>query len=259
MVPFQKDTMWLECTSQTDAPGYMGSFTGNRKALAITDDGGQVVNTPTYGIRENRQIRNITGTIDASGSLDMKVSTTYTGMRQDVLQYYQSHYPKNKIKEMLQEDLELASYDIVDFRYEEEQKTLPELKEQLDIRVNNFATITGKRLFLIPNILSLGGERINDDERKVDFVFNDEFHNEDSEEIIIPDGYEIESLPQPVSLKTKYGTYSSSTQLSGNKIIYKRIREQFSGRFPASEAPDVRKFFSDIYKADRAKMVLVKK
>ncbi|MFL5772956.1 MAG: DUF3857 domain-containing transglutaminase family protein, partial [Flavisolibacter sp.] len=88
MVPFQKDTMWLECTSQTDAPGYMGSFTGNRKALAITDDGGQVVNTPTYGIRENRQIRNITGTIDASGSLDMKVSTTYTGMRQDVLQYY---------------------------------------------------------------------------------------------------------------------------------------------------------------------------
>jgi len=259
MVPFQKDTMWLECTSQTDAPGYMGSFTGNRKALAITDEGGMLVNTPKYGIRENRQVRSITGTVDAEGTLNMKVSTIYTGMRQDMLQYYQTHFPKNKMKEWLQEDLELASYDIVDFSYEEQKKSLPELKENLDIRVNNFANITGKRLFLVPNILSQGGNKIDDEERKVDFVFTDEYHNEDIEEIIIPDGYEIESMPQPVLLKTKYGTYSSSTQLSGNKIIYKRIREQFSGRFPAAEATEIRKFFSDIYKADRAKMVLVKK
>jgi hypothetical protein len=259
MVPFQKDTMWLECTSQTDAPGYMGSFTGNRKALAITEEGGQVVSTPSYGIRENRQIRHVTGTVNAEGTLDMKVTTTYTGLRQDMLQYYQAHLPKNKLKEMLEEDLDLASYDIVDFRYEEEQKSLPELKEHLDIRVNNFATITGKRLFIVPNILSLGGNRIDEEERKVDYVFTDEFHNEDNEEIIIPDGYEVEAMPAQVSLKTKYGSYSCSTQLSGNKIIYKRIREQYSGRFPASEDAEIRKFFSEIYRADRAKMVLVKK
>jgi hypothetical protein len=60
-------------------------------------------------------------------------------------------------------------------------------------------------------------------------------------------------------LNTKFGMYNSSTKLDGNKIIYHRVREQFSGRFPAKDQAELTKFFEDIYKADRARVVLVKK
>ena len=52
-VPLESDTIFLECTSQTNPFGYQGSFTGNRQALAIKEDGAELINTTAYTHREN--------------------------------------------------------------------------------------------------------------------------------------------------------------------------------------------------------------
>jgi len=259
-VPFSKDTMWLECTSQTESAGYMGDFTGNRKALLITEEGGKLVSTPRYGIKENIQVRNIKGKINPGGVLMMNVSTNYKCLQQDEKSALINQLSKDKVKKYLQEDLELSTYEVSNFKYEQKKNVLPEIDEQLDVVVDNYATITGKRLFITPNILSRGGMKLSDEEeRKVDYVLDYEFRDEDNYEIEIPEGYSLEAIPQDVTLKTKFGTYSCTTKLDGSKIIYRRTREQFRGRFPAKDQQELAKFFEDIYKADRARMVLVKK
>src|SRR5687767_9146880 len=258
-VPGQKDSIWLECTSQTMTTGYMGDFTGNRMALLIDEDGGKVVSTPRYGIKENLQIRSIKGTIKTDGALDVKVYTLYSGMQQDDLHGMLNALSKDKVKKVLNEQLNLSTYEITAFNYKEDKTKLPQIDEQLDIYVSNYATVSGKRLFIYPNLLNRSPTRISEEERIYDFVFDYEYRDVDTVEFDIPEGYSLEAMPKDVSLKTKYGIYTSSVKFVNNKLYFLRVREQYAGRFPAKEKEEITAYFETIYKADRSRVVLVKK
>ncbi len=82
------------------------------------------------------------------------------------------------------------------------KSTLPAIDESLDITVSNYATITGKRLFIIPNIMTRTHRKLAaDTERKYDLELGYEYKDIDSVEIEIPAGYETESMPADVTVK----------------------------------------------------------
>jgi hypothetical protein len=227
--------------------------------LLIDEDGGTLVSTPRYGLNENILSRNIKAKMNIDGSINMKIATKYSGVEQDYLSMIVNALSKEKIEKYLQKNIELATYHINDFRYEETKAIVPQLKEELDITVPGYATVSGKRIFIVPNILNRNGSIIEEDtSRKFDFVFDSEFKDEDNYEIEIPEGYQLEYLPQDVTIKSMFGNYTSSVKLDGNKIIFHRVMENFSGRFDAKTQGELIKFYADIYKADRSKMVLVK-
>jgi hypothetical protein len=259
-VPMKNDTIWLECTSSSNAAGYMGAFTGNRKALLIGENGGALVATPHYGIKENTLQRKIVGKIDEYGELSMTTNTVYNCEQQDDLSMIVNQLSKDRVEKILQRSLELSTYSVNSFKYVQAGSKLPELKEELDITAPNYATISGKRLFIVPNILNRNGKLLEEESgRKVDYVFNRAYSDVDDYEIEIPGGYQVESLPQDITIKSILGNYFSSVKLQGNKIIYHRTMEKFAGRFPAITQSEVIRFYGDIYKADRSKVVLVKK
>ncbi|HEY2722625.1 MAG TPA: hypothetical protein VGI82_12915, partial [Chitinophagaceae bacterium] len=259
-VPLEKDTVWLECTDQTMPAGYLSSFTADRYALAVDANGGQLVHTPKYGLKDNVQVRNLKAVLADDASLRVETNTDYKGLEQDDVHGMINYLSKDKVKEYLQRELDFPTYDIDKFDYKEIKSTIPEVEERLSLYVSNYATITGKRIFIIPNVMARSDLKLStDEERKYDIVLRTEFKHVDSVEIEIPKGYEPESLPQPVSLETKFGKYINSTKLVDNKILYYRLREQYSGTFTPKEYVDLAKYYDAIYKADRNKVVLVKK
>lgn len=259
-VPLGKDSIWLECTSQTVPPGYLGSFTGDRYALLVTDEGGKMVRTPKYALNDNLQIRKINAVLEPDATLKVNAHTRYTGIQQESFHNLINDLSKDKVKEVLHESLDFGTYDIAAFDYKETKAALPVVEEKLDIEVANYATITGKRLFIVPNIMTRTGRKLaHDSTRQYDIVLITEYKDVDTVEISIPAGFSPEAMPKDVSLKTKFGKFESSTRLQGDKLYYYRSIEHFSGRYPAADYPELVKFYETMYKADRSKVVLVKK
>jgi len=259
-VPMQKDSVWLECTSQSQPAGYLGEFTYDRYALLINEDGGALVRTPVYTMKENEELRYVKAGLDEEGTLLIKANTAYAGLQQDYYHGMINNLSKDKVKELLHEQLDFATYDIQSFDYKEKKSSLPVIEEALDIVVSNYATITGKRLFIIPNVMTRTHRRLPvDSTRKYDLELGYAYKDIDTVEINLPEGYSTESMPQDQSVTSKFGKYNATVKLAGNQLLYCRSIEYNGGRFPAKDYADLVKFYDAIYKADRNKVVLVKK
>ena len=258
-VPNGKDTIWLECTSQTEVPGYMGSFTGNRHVLVVSEEGGRLVTTPHYGFKENIRQRRVTATINEEGQMTAQVSTQYKAMARDRIHQVIHGLPDDRIKEYLRDRIDIPNFEIKQFAYKENRSLLPSIDETIGIVADNYATISGKRLFLVPNIMSKSTSRPEAlDERKFDIELTTEGTSTDTVNIRIPSGYRLEALSQNVQLETKFGKYRSSIGLQDSTVTYYRHFEQYSGHYPAKDYVELTKFFDQVYKADRSRVVLVK-
>ena len=258
-VPINKDTIWLECTSQTESPGYLGSFTGNRKALLIDETGGHLVQTPVYKIADNLQVRNIKAVADEQGNLNAEINNFYSGLQQDFAHSLMHDASKEEREKYLNKLFNLPTYEVLKNNYKEQKGIIPSVKEDLQVLISNYAIVTGKRLFIGANIFGGAATKLfTDTARQYDYIIKNAYKDIDSVEIKLPAGYISESVPKDISLITQFGKYVSTIKVVNNTIFYYRLMESYSGRYPAKEYNNLVKFYDQVYKSDRSKIVLVR-
>ncbi len=257
--PIQQDTVWLECTSQTLQAGYLSDFTCDRPVLLVDENGGKLIHTPIYKMNDNLQVRKIAGKLDEKGNLEINSKSVYHGLQQDDYHQMVKGLSKEKLKDNLNDMLSLSMYDIIDFDYKDLNTKIPSIQENLNITANGYATVTGKRMFIQPNVMTKTNRKLSSDStRKYDVVLDYEFIDIDSVEVEMPAGYTIESVPANVNISSKFGKFNATTKVENNKLYYYRTVEQSRGKFPKEDFNELVKYFENIYKADRSKVVLVK-
>jgi hypothetical protein len=259
-VPLKTDTVWLECTSQSLPAGYLGGFTSDRYVLLVDENGGKLVRTPKYKMSDNLQARKTVASVDAEGNLSALVTTRYQAEQMDDLQGLVANLSKEKLMKVLKSELDLPTYDVRKFDYQETKSAMPNILESLDLVAPNYAQVSGKRLFLDPNIMTRSQRRLNTDTaRKFDIVLYYEYKDVDTSEISLPPGYQPESIPADVDIQSPFGHYSSKVKVQQDKVVYSRSMERNSGRWPAKDYAEMTKFYEQIFKADHSRVVLVKK
>jgi hypothetical protein len=259
-VPMGKDSIWLECTNQNMPADFMGTFTGNRKAILIDDDGGHIVRTPSYSAKDNTQCRVVDATIADDGTLDAGVNTRYSGCEYMGPFWVVHDYTPDEKQKYLNDLFSLPTYSVDKSNYEEQKGTIPVIKEYLHVVSPNYASVSGKRLFVNPDLFDRSSTRLSPDSvRRYDFVYKEAFTDIDSVTLKIPTGYQPEAVPSDVAIDSRFGKYSSSVKVMPDKIVYYRRYEKSIGSFPPADYPDLVKFYERLYKSDHSRIVLVRK
>jgi hypothetical protein len=261
------DTVWLECTSQTDAFGYMGTFTGNRHALLLTPEGGRLVATPRYGAQANRQQRRTDLWLDATGNAKATVRTQRVGLAQDRYAQLLHEADSEEQKKYVANRLRLNHFTITNLRLTAAPTTkpqaLPGVVELLGLELPGVATAAGRRLLLEPNVLGhLGALPAQVGPRQTPLALPPASLSQDTVRLHVPVGFRAENLPQPVQLTSAYGTYTSTcTTLPDGTLQYVRqleTRRPAGTTLPAAKYSEYQDFRRKISQADRAQVVLVK-
>ncbi len=262
-VPLEKDTLFLECTSQTNSLGYQGSFTGNRKALLIMPDGGKLVNTVAYAPADNAQLRKGVVRIDEDGNAEVVVSTTYTGIQQERRNNVMNTMNKEDQKNWLIDHITIPSFELQEFSFSAKKARLPEVEEKLKIKAKKLITQSGPRLFLTPNLMTNFMKiPFMDKERKSDLFLTPNaynFHDADTLTYELPKNYEPEFLPEPVKISSKFGEYTAETIMKDGKLMYYRNVVIKSGTYPKADYKEWAEFIKKVLKSDRATVVFTQK
>jgi hypothetical protein len=259
-VPNGKDTLWLECTSQTNPFGYQGKFTGDRKALIITEDGGKIVNTLRYSPEQNTQSRTAEVELDATGNAKAKIRTTNKGIQyeNDGLDNVMNNVDEQK--KWIQNNTEIPNFNINSFSMLEKKDKIPSAIVKLDLTLNRYATVSGKRIFIVPNLMNRitsVPEKITD--RKTDVVRNTNYLDLDTIKFTLPENLYPEFLPEPIKINSKFGEYEASFKFDAGKVIYTRRMKAWKGRYPKETYNELVDFYKNVNKADNIKLVFLNK
>jgi hypothetical protein len=75
----------------------------------------------------------------------------------------------------------------------------------------------------------------------------------------LPAGYLVDETPENVSLDLPFGKYSTSFEVVGNKLTFKRTLSTVRAKVPVDKYSTVRDFFAKIREAEQAPVVLMQK
>ncbi len=257
-VPLENDTIWLECTSPYSPCGYLGDFTDDRPVLLIDEDGGKIVKTPAFNIDENNQ--KLVGRFEVlpDGSAKGESTLTYKGA------LYGDEYrlvimDETDRRKRVIKSIHIPQFDLLDYEITAHKERKPWLDKNLTLSIPSFASKMGDRLFFNLNTMNKTTQiPPYSRHRKSPMMISRPYSENDSVTYIIPNGFSIEALPDPVNVDSEFGTYNCKSTLEDGNIIYERALKIRKGQYPKEKYNEFVEFLEKVAKYDEAKAVLIK-
>jgi hypothetical protein len=258
-VPMEEDTLFLECTSQKNPCGYLGSFTGNRPALLVSEDGGRLIKTPSFNLNDYLQQTIGTCQLNSNGTLQGNYCRTYTGLRSEAVAGNDLLSKEDQRAGYLKK-INIPSIKLEEIEYDYQKDRHPAMNEKISFNVPGYAQISGTRVFFTPNLFNQWHYQLPaNEDRQHPMMIDEAIYDIDTFTIQLPEDYSIEAMPSEVSLETPFGRYHSRVHFENNKLVYFRLLQLSENTYPKEMYADLRSFFKTIQKTDRAQVVLIEK
>ncbi|NII83365.1 MULTISPECIES: DUF3857 domain-containing protein [unclassified Pedobacter] len=257
-VPLEKDTTFLECTSQYKPMGFIGYSNSDRNVLMVTESGGKIVHTPAYNAKENYQIRKTKITLAEDGTASSEIKSTY-GSAQFEENFSMTLMEPVDLRKKIIEESPIPVAELISYKYAQPDKTVPVLTEEINFKTNTLLTKGGDKLFLVVNQVNRRESiPLKVEARKTYFAVPFSYNDDDEISYILPKGYNVEFIPKDIAINSEFGSYTAKFSVKDNMIVYNRTQTMNNKKYPPEKYSEYVDFYKKIYQADKQKAVLSK-
>lgn len=251
---------WLECTSNSYPPNYIGEGNMGRTVMLITENGGVLKKTPSVHPEEHKEVIKANVKVTTLGTASIEYESELRGSRHEFFRHASRNYTQEEKEKWLKNNVGLTNMDIVDM---DMSSASDEPKANFSYRatVQKYASGAGKRLFVPLNQVSVyGGIPARLDARRSDIHLDRAYSEVLDIEMELPEGYAIEAMPYPEeTLESEFATYKLEIKEEDGKVKLHREIEFRPAVLPANDYEKFRKFYRDMSRREKAKLVLVEK
>ena len=259
VVPFEGDSIWVDCTTENFAFGQVPWQDQGTWALVVKEGASTLQRIPLDAVHENQRQFVADATLSGSGDLALRGTFSFTGIKAT---YYRSLWlalDEKKRWEMVQG---ILADDNPDFTLESlEAKNEKASAEPFIISFSGVATgygsRTGSRLFFKPNFYARWALAFEKPEKRKQPVFNSYRDcTLDSLTITLPSGFSVESIPENKTADNNHVSYSYQLDETEGQVTLVRKYAQHSREIPLEDYQgffDQRKLMS---RTDQGRIVL---
>ncbi|GAB3665982.1 hypothetical protein GCM10028791_41790 [Echinicola sediminis] len=247
-VPFEADTVWLECTSSTLPAGFLGDFTMDRHVLVVDEGGGKLMKTPSYRSAAFNQIKNISKVeLLDQGMAKIRQTKELVGFAAQDYISAQYHLNEKDFQKHLYNDLHLSGAHIENYGLEVDRSGLvPKALLSHETFLQKFYQSTSKRVIITPKFQSVD----------LDNLHNRNMRWEEEIEIESSENMELESSIENLELTEGYFDYQKQQVFRGNLL---KINRTVDFHFPEGVSEEeIRNTLKQIAKLDEQPIFLRK-
>jgi hypothetical protein len=258
-LPFKNDTTWADCTSQTIPFGYLGDFTDDRLVLACTPEGGKLMRTPKYTFKENLETRKASFVIDGAGALSGNMHTIFKGTNYDERDELVKESQKEQYK-IIKKIYPINNMEIETLDLKQDKSFDPMTTENIKLNARDYASLTdGKYYFQLNPVNRITKQPPKQVRARINNIYiNRGYTDEDEITYTIPAGYHLDKAPLSLSINKPFANFTSTMELKGNQLMYKRKFQLIDGIYDKDTYQDLVDFYQDVVDADNYIVTLVK-
>ena len=250
-VPFENDTVFLECTSKNTPFGYVGTFIQDRDAFPVIPGSGRFIQTP--GLTPEDVLCKKTVRVDEANSAEIEM--VYRGYEYEMMTYYHRNADKDQADKHIRSLLSDISSSIFAWELFASDNNQPEITLKATGKLQNQVKKYGNDM-LLPNFPYKLPYFESPEKRTENVRIRVPVFQQDS--IYFRLGYNsITRFPEPVDIQTKYGSFTMNYTLTDdNQVLITKELLIKSGIRTLDEYPDFYNFIASIKNADKKNIYL---
>lgn len=257
-VPYKRDTIWLECTSDITPFNYLGTFTQNRKALIIDNENSKLVNTPALTNEDVHSLCKYNFDIDFLGNVRLKSDYSLNGPDFEIFEDLRQQYTDSEKDKIIRHIFPLPSLRLSSWDIKGNSNNAANVNLSSEMEIVGYTKNYGDNI-----IFDVLPSRIptfeTPDERTLPVLVNYPINQTDSLVYNLPADFTIEAMPDNFIAESTYGDYSAQYFVDGNKLFLVREFQLYTGNYELDEYVDFYNFMKKIYVFENNKTVMLTK